>query len=59
MKRNKLISDFVFVDKFGAFKFIYDFYGEIDGVFEFDRLLEFYTVGNIDDNINDNEDYED
>lgn len=59
-KKNNFTSDFVFVDKFGSFKFIYDFYGEINGVYEFDRILEFYTIETKEDednNYND-EDYE-
>ena len=47
-KNNSPTSDFVFVDKFGTLKFIHDFYGEINGVYEFDRLLEFYTIENKD-----------
>ena len=45
-KNNSPTSDFIFVDKFGTLKFIHDFYGEINGVYEFDRLLEFYTIEN-------------
>jgi|VirMetMinimDraft_7_1064189.scaffolds.fasta_scaffold145351_3 hypothetical protein len=51
---NKLTSNHVFVDKFGTFKFIYDFYGEINGVYEFDRILEFYTIENKDEDQDDN-----
>jgi len=60
-KKNNFTSDFVFVDKFGSFKFIYDFYGEINGVYEFDRILEFYTIETKDedeDNNYNDEDYE-
>ena len=54
MKRNNFTSDFIFVDKFGSFKFVYDFYGEINGVYEFDRILEFYTIETEEDEDNDN-----
>jgi hypothetical protein len=63
MKRNNFTSDFIFVDKFGSFKFVYDFYGEINGVYEFDGILEFYTIETKEDedndnNYNDDDDYE-
>jgi len=54
MKRNNFTSDFIFVDKFGSFKFVYDFYGEINGVYEFDGILEFYTIETEEDEDNDN-----
>lgn len=40
---NQEVSDFVFVDRYGRFRFLWDIVGEIDGVFDFDGNIDFYT----------------
>jgi hypothetical protein len=37
------LSDFVFVDRYGRFRFLWDIVGEIEGVFEWDEEIDFYT----------------
>ena len=38
------LSDLVYVSKDGKLKFIWDIYGEIEGVFEWDTILDFYSI---------------
>lgn len=38
------LSDMVYVDRTGKFKFTWDVAGEVEGVFDYDGNLEFYTT---------------
>jgi hypothetical protein len=38
------LSDLVYVAKDGKLRFIWDLFGEIDGVFDWDGQLDFYTI---------------
>lgn len=37
------LSTWVFVDNFGTFRFTWDLISEIDGVFDYDGNLDFFT----------------
>lgn len=41
--KDEELSDFVFVDRYGRFRFLWDIVGTIEGVFEWDEELDFYT----------------
>ena len=38
------LSNFIYISNDGKLKFIWDVFGEIDGVFEWDGLLDFYSI---------------
>ena len=38
------VSELIYIAKDGKMKFTWDVFGEIDGVFEWDDLLEFYSI---------------
>lgn len=43
-QNDKELSDVVYVDRVGKFRFTWDIVGEVEGVFEWDELIEFYTT---------------
>ena len=38
------LSDLIYIAKDGKMKFTWDVFGEIDGVFEWDGLLDFFST---------------
>lgn len=38
------LSDYIYVDRTGRMKFTWDLVGEIEGVFEWDTALDFFTT---------------
>lgn len=38
------LSDLIYIAIDGKLKFTWDLFGEIDGVFEWDDLLDFYSI---------------
>jgi hypothetical protein len=38
------LSDLIYIAKDGKMKFTWDVFGEIDGVFEWDDLLDFFST---------------
>lgn len=43
-KKQPELSDWVYVDRFGKFRFTWDMVGEIEGIFDWDGQLDFFTT---------------